>query len=99
MKSSDGRFQYLALDRTPLPDGSRIEDAHRFAFRCRSTPTVFCDLNLRGKGHDLEKRSWTLTGTIDQPTLAPSIDCKDCWHGFIEDGVFLTTKKTPEKKQ
>lgn len=30
---------------------------------------------------------WGWNGDAEKPTLTPSIDCKDCWHGHIVDGV------------
>lgn len=71
---------------------------HRFAFRCRSHNS-FCSVNLRGRGHDLENKSWLWDGNVDAPTLTPSINCADCWHGFIEKGVFVNTSKSPEPQQ
>ena len=31
--------------------------------------------------------SWTLSGDPDRPTLHPSVNVKDIWHGWIRDGV------------
>ena len=32
---------------------------------------------------------WTLTGTLDKPTVRASIHQLNCgWHGFLTDGVF-----------
>jgi hypothetical protein len=99
MKSADGRFDYLDLGYQSAPAGSGAMDVHRFAYRCRSYPDRWCSVNLRGRGHDLAEGSWTWDGNIDKPTLAPSINCHDCWHGFIEAGVFKTAAKTPEASQ
>lgn len=33
---------------------------------------------------------WQWDGNLDQPTLTPSINCRACWHGFIEGGVLRT---------
>lgn len=108
MRSADGRFEYLDLGDEPVPEGTAPQDVHRFAFVCRrSKPAAagdkptFCSLNLRGRGHDVENKSWTWDGNIDRPTLAPSINCQNdqCWHGYIENGVYLTCQKTPEPKQ
>lgn len=32
--------------------------------------------------------SWELSGTLDRPTLRPSIDHKGCWHGWLTNGEF-----------
>lgn len=102
MRSADDRFEYRGRNGEPLQAGASLQDAHRFAFRCRSNPETFCDLNIRGRGHDIPNRSWTLSGTTDAPTLHPSVNCHGdkCWHGFIRDGVFYKTdQKTREDKQ
>lgn len=100
MKSADGRFVYLDEYGEDLPDGTVELSVHRFGFRCRfGERRGFCDLNLRGRGHDRENKSWSWDGNVDYPTLIPSVNCKDCWHGFIEKGVFLNTSKKPEDNQ
>lgn len=101
MRSADGRFEYRAQDETPLPPGTPMSGVHRVAFRCRREPDArwWCAVNVKGRGHDIEKKDWTLTGTLDAPTLAPSINCANCWHGFIEAGVFLNVSKKPEAVQ
>jgi len=33
-----------------------------------------------------ETSRWQLTGTIDKPTLKPSMHWVDQWHGFLTDG-------------
>lgn len=100
MKSADGRFEYLDERGDPVPEISAPQDVHRFAFRCRhSERSGWCSVNLRGRGHDIPQKSWAWNGDIDRPTLSPSINCADCWHGYIENGVFVTTNKAPEPKQ
>lgn len=101
MKSADGRFEYRDQNDDPVPAGTPPERVHRFAFRCRSNPKAMCSVNLRGRGHDIEQRSWTWDGNVDQPTLAPSINCQgdQCWHGYIEGGVFRNTSHAPEPEQ
>lgn len=101
MKSADGRFEYWDMGYRPVPDDSPPEDVHRFAYRCRVGHDR-CSLNLRGRGHDIQNKSWTWDGNVDAPTLSPSINCQTdgCgWHGFIEGGVFKNTSKQPEPKQ
>jgi hypothetical protein len=98
MRSADGRFEYRDRGDLPLPAGTAPADVHRFAFRCRSRGE-WCSVNLRGRGHDVEKRSWAWDGNIDKPTLSPSINCQGCWHGFVEAGVFNDTEHKPEARQ
>jgi hypothetical protein len=112
MRSADGRFEYRDQGDDPVPPGTPPSNIHRFAFVCRRSGLArahiapdqlpshsFCSVNLRGRGHDVEKRSWAWDGNIEQPTLSPSINCADCWHGYIEAGVYVNTDKTPERQQ
>lgn len=99
MKSIDQRFEYLDRDHSSVPVGTEAKDVHRFAYRCRSSNTAWCSVNLRGRGHDIAKRSWAWDGNIDKPTLSPSINCQNCWHGYIEGGVFNDTNHKPEAEQ
>lgn len=93
MKSADGRFEYLDKDYGALPDESNISMVGRFAFQCRMHPNNMCSVNVRNAGREVPNKTWTLTGTKDAPTLEPSINCKDCWHGYIMNGVFLKTDR------
>jgi|SRR6267143_4507796 len=99
IKSADGRFEYLDKDGDPLPEGSGLADVGRFQFECRSSPGSHCSINIANAGYQIENRNWKLTGTLDSPTIAPSINCSECWHGFIENGVFVNTEKKKEDKQ
>lgn len=90
MRSSDGRFEYRDNAGKPLPDDTSIEKVDRFAFKCRRDgERDRCSVNIRGRGHDIPQRSWTLSGSIDAPTLSPSINCEGCWHGWIKAGEFF----------
>lgn len=97
MKSSDGRFEYC--DGNSLPDNTSLEQVGRMGFQCRSREGERCEINIKNAGHQIEHHNWILRGTVDQPTISPSINCADCWHGFIENGVFVNTTKQPEPKQ
>ncbi len=101
MKSADGRFEYRDQQDDPLPPGSAPLDVHHVAFQCRRSNTSgWCSVNLRERGHDIPNRSWAWDGNVDKPMLEPSINCRDCWHGYIICGVFMKTdRKTPESKQ
>jgi hypothetical protein len=98
MKSTDGRFEYQDKDGEPLPDGSSLNQVGRFQFQCRSAPGS-CSVNIGNAGYNIPTRSWRLSGTVDEPTITPSINCSDCWHGFIEKGTFLDQNKKLEAKQ
>jgi hypothetical protein len=92
MKSADGRFEYRDReDRSIVNGATAASDLHRFACRCRSQPGAWCGVKVRGRGHDIENRSWTWNGDFDRPTLAPSIDCKGCWHN--------TTSMRPRRRE
>jgi hypothetical protein len=102
MKSADGRFEYQDKDGDPLPDGSSLADVGRFAFICRSASGAQgsrCSINIRNAGYEIPQHNWSLTGTPDAPTISPSINCENCWHGFIEQGEFRNTSKQKESKQ
>lgn len=99
MKSVDGRFRYLDLNGMPVPTGTSVQGVHRFEYQCRKNPQNRCSLNLRGRGHDITDRSWNWDGNVDRPTLVPSINCSDCWHGSIEDGEFRNTQHIREAVQ
>jgi hypothetical protein len=99
MQSLDGRFKAFDMQDMPLAVGVDAAKADRFAFRCRLRGG-HCSVNLRGRGHDIPQRSWSWNGDIEKPTLSPSINCGDCgWHGFIENGVYLDTNRSPEADQ
>lgn len=99
MKSTDGRFEYQDKDGEPLPDGSPLSDVGRFQFECRSQKG-HCSVNIANAGYNTPKRNWKLTGSVDVPTITPSINCQNCWHGHLIAGVFMTAnKKDREKKQ
>lgn len=103
MKSADGRFEYRDRLDKPVPADTPAEHVHRVAFPCRypgANKTSFCSLNLRGRDHDVENRSWTWNGNVDKPTLMPSVNCKNCWHGYVIEGEFRKVDKiTLEKVQ
>lgn len=45
-------------------------------------------LPIRPKGEPVERPSWELSGYPDAPTLSPSIDHKDHWHGWLQGGFW-----------
>lgn len=98
MKSADGRFEYQDKDGEPLPDGSSLTEVGRLEYECRSQKG-HCSVNIANAGYQIEKRNWKLTGTVDAPTITPSINCADCWHGFLRDGRYYNTAEQLEPKQ
>jgi hypothetical protein len=101
LRSADGRFRYGDRHGNPLPPTATLADAGRFFYRCRAFKRE-CSVNCANAGYRTPRHTWTLTGTVDKPTLSPSINCGEegCgWHGFIESGVFLTVHRVPEARQ
>lgn len=39
---------------------------------------------------------WTLSGTLDAPTLDKEIEHFHCWRGYLREGVFMGAKYSPE---
>lgn len=97
MKSADGRFEYLDKNHGKLPDDASLSDVGRFAFHCRLHPTNMCSLNIAGAGYRVPQHTWTLSGTKDAPTLEPSVNCENCWHGYIQGGIFYKTDRTTKE--
>lgn len=38
---------------------------------------------------DGSPQSWEFNGNMNAPTLHPSINHVDCWHGWLRDGKFV----------
>lgn len=85
------KFEFLTADRKPCPEG---ESPARFGFECPKSKNGFmCSgLVIRGNqaGLNPPNAAWAWNGSRDKPTFVPSIDCKGCSHGFIENGVWRT---------
>ena len=79
-------FEFLTLDYEPCP----LDEAPaRFGFECPKHPGRMCSgLLIRGQGHDVPNRTWTWNGDREKPTFSPSINCVQCSHGFIENGIW-----------
>ena len=67
-----------------------------------ATHLLFCDphgtlhlVAVRGKGKQPNGASWILTGTMDAPTLSPSIKSTS-WQGWLENGE-LRDASTPQQ--
>jgi len=39
---------------------------------------------------------WDWNGDRERPTFSPSINCGNCWHGYIENGRCVTVQKSDE---
>ena len=73
----------------------------RFGFLCPKSRTSRCESLIiagavsgveRGKGTPV----WDWDGNRDEPTFTPSINCKDCWHGYIRKGRCVDTNGNDE---
>ena len=54
----------------------------------KSHPETRCMISLRPQKNDTGA-SWDWDGNRERPTITPSVNCKDCWHGWIRNGEFL----------
>ena len=52
------------------------------------TCTVLGTLRLRRDNHATPHPSWAFDGNMDAPTLNPSINHVDHWHGWLRAGVW-----------
>lgn len=68
-------------------DPAELGQEDRFGFQCPKHKSRTCEgLLIRGRGFDIPNRTWVWDGNRDTPTFTPSIDCKNCWHGYIRNG-------------
>lgn len=76
-----------------------------FSFQCPKHVSRRCgDLIIKGRTdlkHDPQGQNggiaqWGWDGDRINPTFTPSVNCKGCWHGFIEKGRCVTGAKTDE---
>lgn len=55
---------------------------------------IACGIHItKGPGRDRSPTQypiWSWNGNREQPDTKPSISCRDCWHGFIQDGFLVT---------
>lgn len=79
-------FEFLTLDYEPCPPDQAPE---RFGFECPKRPGFMCTgLLIRDASGNPARPSWIWNRNRERPTFVPSIDCKGCSHGFIENGVW-----------
>ena len=81
-----------------------------FSFRCPKHAGSYCRALLiagttaikrNGQNQDGGVAQWDWLNRADQdgranPTFSPSINCKGCWHGYIENGRCVSTNKIDE---
>lgn len=54
------------------------------------------DLKRDGQGQNGGIAQWDWNGDRDRPTFSPSVNCKGCWHGYIEAGRCVSVQKVDE---
>ena len=59
-------------------------------FPCQGREGGECMIALRPHQKNSAGASWEWDGNKERPTITPSINCKDCWHGWIRNGEFVT---------
>lgn len=58
-------------------------------FYCLKNSSDYCgQIRIRREGFPSDTPSWAWDGNLDAPTLTPSINCLDCWHGWLKNGNF-----------
>jgi hypothetical protein len=81
------------------------ETAGRFGFTCPKRAGTRCSgLLIAGRtalkrdpqGQNGGHAMWDFDGNAVAPTFAPSINCKGCWHGFIEKGRCVDGNRVDE---
>lgn len=79
------KFEFLTLGYEPCPEG---ETPERFGFECPTKKDGSMCTGLLIRRPDLGRNvpSWEWNGDRERPTFQPSINCQDCWHGFITNG-------------
>lgn len=82
-------FEFLTIDYEPCPLDKKPT---RFGFTCPKGKNGFmCSgLLIRGNPDNLAipNCTWEWNGDRERPTFSPSINCKSCSHGYIENGVW-----------
>lgn len=99
---SDAKVKFERLDDCDEASAGREQT---FSFACPKHAGRRCgNLIIKGRTdlkHDPQGANggiaqWGWDGDRASPTFTPSIDCKRCWHGFIEKGRCVTVQKIDE---
>lgn len=67
-----------------------------FDFRCPTSGRVCGTLAIKGRVPDNGRHTWAWNGDRRNPTFSPSIDCRGCWHGYIENGRTVDCERHDE---
>lgn len=99
---SDAKVMFFSGGPEPTP-----ENVSSFSFQCPKHNRRCGDLLIAGRNPDLKRDGqgknggvpmWDFDGNILAPTFTPSIDCKGCWHGYIEKGRCVNTAHQDERE-
>lgn len=85
LDDADDAFEHAErgqFDVVTKPSGQR-----RFWFVCPGPCKSIASIALRPVVDD-SPQSWEFNGDMEKPTLNPSINHVDCWHGWLKEGVF-----------
>lgn len=100
---SDAKVQFETLDYDPAEPGQE----QRFGFKCPLRGHRCEGLLIAGKtgvkrdpqGKNGGAAQWDWNGNREAPTFSPSINCGNCWHGYIENGRCVDTSKKDEPER
>lgn len=79
--------------------------ATTFSFKCPVHDRRCGELHIAGRNPNLKRDGqgqnggvamWDFDGNEAAPTFTPSVNCKGCWHGYIEHGRCVSVSKTDE---
>ena len=77
--SEDDKFEFIGDGGDGKPKWMR--------FQCQGYPKAECMIALRPHQKNSQGASWEWDGNREKPTITPSINCANCWHGFIRNGT------------
>lgn len=98
---SNANVHFETLDFDPASSGQE----QTFTFDCPKHKGRQCaGLIIVGKtsySHDPQNQNggvaqWNWDGDRNAPTFSPSINCTNCWHGYIEKGRCVNVQKQDE---
>ncbi len=87
---ADARVTFETVDCDPAEPG---QEAY-FSFRCPRYDRLCGALPIAGRVPDKRDgqnknggiAQWDWDGNRDDPTFSPSVNCGNCWHGYIRAG-------------
>lgn len=97
---SDAKVEFETLDYDPAEPGKE----QRFGFKCPKRGHMCgalviagrTELKRDGQNQNGGIAQWDWDGNRERPTFTPSINCGDCWHGYIRHGRCVDTSGSDE---